>query len=110
MKFFAPPTTTVAVGPTTTVIFEADVRWSGWATLQIENLDATQTFTGFVERRQDTTMGWSRSTLGDFADIAPLSSVAADLDLTGTAYLRVVGSMSGAGGDVRVASRQGVRS
>lgn len=109
MKFYAPPTATVAVAPTSTVVLEADVRNNDWATVQIENLDGSQTFSGTVERRQSTDLGWSPSTIGDFASIAPGQSVTADLDLTGTAYLRIVGTMSGAGGNVVVASRQGVR-
>ena len=78
-------------------------------TLQVDNLDATQTFVGQIERRQSEEMAWSVSTIGDFAEIPASGSVTADLDVVGTGFIRLVGTMSGAGGDVAIAARLGVR-
>lgn len=110
----------VAVGPTSTVVWSGDVRSEEWLSLQVDNLDATQTFTGVIERRLSTAQGWATSTLGDFSSIqaagttdpttgAPLDSVTADLDIRATGYLRLVGVMSGAGGNVAVVARKGHR-
>lgn len=110
----------VAVGPTSTVVWSGDVRSDEWLSMQVDNLDATQTFTGTIERRLATSQGWATSTIGDFASIqpagtvdpttgVPLDSVTADLDIRATGYLRLVGQMSGAGGDVAVVVRKGAR-
>ena len=104
-----PPVVPVSVGPTSTVVADLDVRSDEWVTLQIDNLDGTQTFTGVVERRQSPEMDWAPSTMGDYAGIAPGTSVVADLDVSGTGYLRVVGVMDGLGGDVAVCARRGDR-
>lgn len=102
----ARPPVTVAVEPTDTVVAEMNALHIVIFTVQIDNLDATQTFTGRVQRRQDSGMEWADSTLADFSSIPPLGSVVADLDVKGTVELRVVGSMDGAGGNVRVAARR----
>lgn len=115
-----PPRETVAVGPTSTVVWAGDVRSEEWLSVQLDNLDATQTFSGAVERRLSSAAGWSTSTIGDFGNIppagttdptsgVPLDSVTADLDIEATGYLRIVGYMSGAGGNVAVAVRKGNR-
>ena len=110
----------VAVGPTITVVWTGDVRSDEWLSMQVDNLDGTQVFTGTIERRLSTAQGWSTSTIGDFASIqpagsvdpttgAPLDSVTADLDIRATGYLRLVGQMNGLGGDVAVVVRKGAR-
>lgn len=104
-----PPRTVVAVGPTATVVWTGDVRPDEWLSMQVDNLDAAQDFTGTVERRLSTSQEWSATTLGDFAGITALGSVTADLDIRATGYLRLVGQMSGAGGDVAVVVRNGAR-
>lgn len=105
----SPAVVVVAVAPTSTVVLEVDVREEEWVTAQVANLDASQTFDGVVERRQSPDMPWAPSTLSDFAGIAPLTSVVADLDVSGTGFLRMVGTMSGAGGNVGVVVRKGSR-
>lgn len=119
MALPSPPVTTVAVAPTSTEVFVVDVRDEQWLTVQVTNLNASQTFTGVVERRVSDSMAWASSTIGDFAGIppsgtvdangAPLDSATVDLDVTGTGFLRLVGVMSGAGGDVSVCVRKGQR-
>jgi len=104
-----PPRTVVAVAPTSTEVWSGDVRSEDWVSVQIDNLDGTQTFTGTVERRLSASSSWSQSTIGDFAGIPPGASVTADLDITATGYLRVVGTMDGAGGNVAVVARKGPR-
>lgn len=104
-----PPRTTVTVAPTSTEVLSLDVRSEEWLSVQVDNLDATQTFTGIVERRLAEAGDWSPSTIGDFSGIGPLGSVTADLDISATGYLRIVGTMDGAGGDVAVVVRRGAR-
>jgi len=109
MALPSPPRSVVTVAPTSTEVVAVDVRDEQWLTMQVDNLDGSQTFTGVVERRVSDTMDWSESTLGDFAGIATGGSVTADIDVTGTGFLRLVGTMSGAGGDVAVCVRKGQR-
>lgn len=93
---------TVAVAPTSTTIAEVDTRTSSLLTLHVTNLDGSETFSGTIERRQYASQAWATSTIGDFASIGPGDAVMADLDVSGTAYVRLVGTMSGAGGNVSV--------
>lgn len=111
-----PEITTVAVAPTLTVLAEVDVRREGLVTVQVSNLDVAQTLAGYVQRKVAGGLGWSTSSIPDFSSIQPagtvdaagnpLDSVTADLDVTGTAVIRVVGEMSGAGGNAQVAVRK----
>lgn len=109
MALPSPSRNVVAVAPTSTEVTVVDVREEQWLTVQVDNLDGSQIFTGIVERRVSDAMDWSESTLGDFAGIDAGGSVTADIDVTGTGYLRLVGVMSGAGGDVAVCVRKGQR-
>ena len=93
---------TVAVAPTSTTIVEVDTRTASTLTLHVTNLDGTQTFAGTIERRQFAGQTWAQSPIGDFAAIGPGDAVMADLDVSGTAFVRLVGTMDGAGGDVSV--------
>lgn len=116
MPLPSPPITPVTVAPTSTEVFSVDVRDAQWLTAQVTNLDPSQTFTGVIERRVSEDMDWSSSTIGDFAGIppagtvdangAPLDSVTVDIPVNGTGYLRLVGVMSGAGGDVESCVRK----
>jgi hypothetical protein len=104
-----PPVVLTAVAPTSTVVVELDVREAEWVTMQLDNRDASQTFNGTIERRQSPQAEWAPSTLSDFSGVGPLSSVVADLDVSGTGFMRLVGTMSGAGGDVATCTRVGAR-
>ena len=104
-----PSRVVVAVATTSTVVIELDVRDDGWVTLQVDNLNAAQTFNGTIERRQSSLMAWVPSTLSDFEGVGPLTGIVADLDVSGTGFMRLVGAMSGAGGDVAVCARKGWR-
>lgn len=101
------PITTVTVAPTATIVFEAQVWGANSATLQIDNLDASQTFSGVIQRKMREESAWADSTLGDFEAVGPLAAVVADLDVSGTGFIRLVGTMSGAGGDVAWSLRAG---
>lgn len=111
MSGLDPTATTVAVTPTLMTVAAVDVRRWGLVTVQVDNLDPTQTFSGWIHRRVATEMGASTSTMPDFTSIAPAGSldsdgnptdsVTADIDVEGSATLELVGKMSGVGGDVR---------
>jgi hypothetical protein len=95
----------VTVAPTeTTVASFARSMLNGAkrVTVQVVNLDVTQTFVGVVYRKKSGMSAWAPSTMPDFASIGPLTSVMADLDVEGTDLLEIRGTMSGAGGDVEV--------
>lgn len=110
-----PAIATAPVASTATVVWSADVRRLGLCTVQVQNLEAAQTFVGFIQRKVAAGLDWSTSTLPDFtsiqpagtldADGNPLDCVTADIDVEGTAELRLVGHMTGAGGDVQVSVR-----
>lgn len=111
-----PPITTVAVGPTLTTVFTLDVRQLGLATVQVQNLDPLQTFSGVIRRSVSELMTAATSTLPDFISILPAGSVDAsgnpldvvvcDVDVEGSAVLSLVGFMSGAGGDISYSVRK----
>jgi hypothetical protein len=77
-------------------------------TIQVVNLDGTQTFAGIIYRRKTGMSAWAPSSIPDFASVAAGASVMADLDVEGTDELELRGTMSGAGGSVQVgATRKG---
>jgi hypothetical protein len=105
--------TVVAVSPVLTALFDAlTVGAQEALSLQVENLSATETFTGYVRSRLSPNIGMAVSTLGDLNSIPPsgtvgpngedLSRVLVTLDLPANAEVDVVGLMTGLGGDVRV--------
>jgi hypothetical protein len=94
--------TVVAIAPTTTPVVELTVSADEAVTVQIENLSATETFTGTVRRSLDVNNAMADTTMPDFASIPPLGSVVADLVFAFTQKVDVVGTMTGAGGNVRV--------
>jgi len=102
MKVGGFPPETVAVAPTSTVAVECDVRNASRLALFVANLDGSQTFSGTIERWMVTGQTPAASTIGDFASVGPGVSVMADLDVSCTSYIRLVGTMSGAGGNVSV--------
>lgn len=93
---------TVAVAPTETVVATLDVSAKRRVQLQIVNLDATQTFAGTLYTRTLYESEWAPSTFPDFAGVGPLASVAPVLDIEAVAAVELRGTMSGAGGSVRV--------
>lgn len=97
--------TVIAVSPTETTLLSltlSTMRSAERLTVQLANLDATQTFAGVVYRRQSGMVAWADSSIPDFSSIGPLGSAMADLVVGGTEELEVRGTMSGAGGSVRV--------
>jgi len=97
---FAPET--VAVAPTSTVVVEVDTRAASIFTLFVENLDASQTFSGAIERWMVAGQTPAPQVSDEFTSISAGASVMADLDVRGTSYIRLVGTFSGAGGNVSV--------
>jgi len=94
--------TVKAIAPTTTPVVELVVSADEAVTVQIENLSATETFSGTVRRALDAGNAMADTTLPDFTSIPPLGSVVVDLVFAFTQRVDVVGTMTGAGGDVRV--------
>jgi len=105
--------TTVAVSPVLDALFDPlTVGAQEAVSIQLENLSATETFTGYVRTRLDPGNGMAISTLGDLASVPPLgtlgpngedlSKVLVTADVPANAELDVVGFMTGLGGDVRV--------
>lgn len=95
---------TVAVAPTTTVLMtwtKDQLKGAKRVTAYVYNADAAQTFVGVVQRRMTNATAWATSTIPDFSSTGPLSAVMADLDVEGSDEVRLVGTMSGAGGDVQ---------
>ena len=90
------------MAPTTTTVVTVDTRNSSVLSLYVANLDGSQTFSGTIERRQYDTQTFAPSTFGDFASVGAGVAVMADLDVRGTAEVRLVGIMDGAGGNISV--------
>jgi len=97
--------TTVAVAPTETTVLSVareSLRGAKRLTVGVQNDDGSQTFAGTVYRRLNGMTTWAASTLSDFASVAAGSAVVADIDVEGTDELELRGTMSGAGGNVKV--------
>lgn len=95
--------TVVAVAPVSTALFDPlTVGAQGALSIQVENLDATETFSGTVRTRLDPDNDMASSTIGDLQGIGPGQSVVVSLSLPANAEVDVVGTMTGAGGNVRV--------
>jgi hypothetical protein len=95
--------TIVAVAPTSTSLFEPlTVGAVSALSVQVENLSLTQTFNGTVRSRLDPGNDMSPSTLPDFVGIGPGQSAVATVSLPATSEFDVVGTMDGAGDNVRV--------
>ena len=99
--------TTVTVAPTETELAIFDTRYTEVLTVQIENSTGDgQTFSGTVYRRLTEADAWAPSNLADFSPIADGASVVADMDTRGTGFIRIMGSCSGAGGDINISARR----
>lgn len=105
--------TVVAVTPVLGALFDPlTVGAQEALSVQVENLSATETFTGYVRSRLNSSNGMAVSTIGDLNSIPPdgtvgpngedLSKVLVSLDLPANAEVDVVGLMTGLGGNVRV--------
>lgn len=93
---------TVAVAPTSTVVATVDARRLRRISLHLTNLDATQTFNGVIETRLYDTQAWATRVFMEFQGVAPGGSAQAEIDVSTTGYVRLIGAMDGAGGDVSV--------
>ena len=110
-----PAITTIAVAPALTQMATLDVRNIGKLTVQVQNLDAIQTCSVFIQRKVSQAMGFGVTPFADLTAIPPAGSldadgnpadaVTADIDCAGTAVLLFAGRMSGAGGNVRLSYR-----
>ena len=96
---------TVAVAPTETVVLSVSrekLRGAKRITVGLQNDDGSQTFAGTIYRRLNGMTVWAASSIGDFASVTAGTAVVADLDVEGTDELELRGTMSGAGGNVKV--------
>lgn len=98
--------TTVTVAPTETTLATLDVTGASLVSVQVDNLDGSQTFSGNVKRRLGSSMLYARSSIPDLDTILPGESAVVDLDVTATTDLKISGSMSGAGGNVKITARR----
>jgi hypothetical protein len=105
--------TVVAVTPVLGALFDAlTVGAQEALSIQIENLSATETLTGYVRSRLSPLIGMAVSTIGDFNSIPPegtlgpngeeLWRVLVTLDLPANSEVDVVALMTGLGGNARV--------
>lgn len=94
--------TTVTVAPTETTLATLDVSVRRGVSIQIVNLDATQTLSCTIYVRNKYEPVWAPTTFPDFAVVGPGSSVAAVVPCEGVSELELRGYMSGSGGDARV--------
>ena len=92
----------VAVGPTSTTLLTLDTRFVDTVAAQVTNLDPTQTLDVTVQRRTYSEAVWANSQLADLRTVNPGESLMVDLNVGATAMTRLVGTMSGAGGNVQV--------
>ncbi len=99
------PAVSVSVAPTPTTLATFDVGTTATLTVQVSNLDATQTLSCTVQRRAVTSAAFVDTTLGDLASIGPNSSAAVDLDCGANSDIRIVGTASGAGLTATIAGR-----
>lgn len=94
---------TVSVAPTQTTLMtwtKEQLRGAKRVTTYVYNADASQTFVGTVQRKMTAASSWASSSIPDFSSIPALTAVMADLDVEGSDEVRIVGTMSGAGGNV----------
>lgn len=111
-----PTPVTVTIAPTLTTVVSVDARNVALLTIQVQNLDALQTASGYIHAKVSGSMGAATSTFPDFASVLPAGSVdgdgnptdcvSADIDCAGLAEVTLVMRMSGAGGDVKYAMRK----
>lgn len=94
--------TTVEVLPAQTALAEWDVKFDDILCVQVENLDETQDFVGKIQRKLHEDNDWADSNLADLSTVPSGTGKVVDCDVRATRALRVVGAMSGAGGNVRV--------
>lgn len=95
---------TVSVAPTQTTLMtwtKDQLKGAKRVTAYVYNADASQTFVGYVQRRMSGSTTWATSPIPDFSSIAAQTAVMADLDVEGSDEVRIVGTMSGAGGNVQ---------
>lgn len=98
--------TTVSVAPTDTVLVAAFRPTRRVLSVEVVNDDATQTLAAWLEVSSDSAGPWSR-----VADLGLEAVVAGDAgygkaDVSAVPWCQVVGTMDGAGGDVRVSAWQ----
>ncbi len=93
---------TVAVLPTSTTVVEVDTRGSELYTLYVYN-GTDQLLTGAIERYMATGQVPAPTAIGaDLATVPAGQSRMADLDVSGTRFIRYVAYFDGAGGNVTV--------
>ena len=95
---------TVHVLPTETVVLAAfDVSIASIVSLQVTNLDGSQTFDGTVYVALGS-MSLAPTPVAELTGVGPGVSRVAQVDVRGVSRLELRGVMSGVGGDVSVAA------
>lgn len=95
----------VSVAPTATELATVDVRDTRLLSVLVQNLDVSQTVACTIYRRLTAAGAWAPSTLGDLADIPPLSARSVDIDCATNFELRIDAVASGVGASVLVSAR-----
>ena len=111
-----PAPVTIAVAPTLSQVVSIDVRTLGRVTMAVQNLDATQTMSGFLRQKVAPSMGYALSPSIALSTIAPAGSVDTDgnptdcvsvaIDCGGFAVIEMWARASGVGGNVKYALRK----
>jgi hypothetical protein len=85
-----------------TILTLAVLEWSQ-LTVEITNLDATQTLTVEIWRRCSNTGDFSKSPFDPFSGISPGDSACADMDVSGSTHIQLRATASGIGLSCRMA-------
>jgi hypothetical protein len=94
---------TQSVLPTPTTLFTAAVEQYKQLTVEVENLDGSQTLDVQVWRRASTTGSYSLSPLDLLSGIQPGESRCVDFDISGTLFIQLRATASGIGLSCRTA-------
>jgi len=103
MKLLALLGSTHSALPTATTILTVDVRAWRQLTLEVKNLDGSQTLDVEIWRRCSDDGDYSLSPFDPFDAILPGASACADLDVSGSTHVQLRATASGIGLDCRTA-------
>ena len=91
------PAIEVAVAPTPTTLATFDVQFTSILTVQVENLDPSQTLDCTILRHAIMSAPFVDSGLFDLKNIQPGTAAAIDIQCGGNIEIRIFGTASGAG-------------
>lgn len=102
MKLVLSPATR-SVLPTATDILTVDVTEWQQLTVEVKNLDGSQTMAVEIWRRCSPDGDYSLSPFDPFGTLAPGASQCADMDVSGSTHVQLRATASGIGCDCRTA-------